>query len=78
MIAEQYCHGLIDKEVAENLGMPIWTIRTHKKRIYRKLGISSQQELILYLVARFIGASFNIKAIRKYGLQAIFSQKLLL
>lgn len=74
MIAEQYCHGLIDKEVADKLKMPIWTIRTHKKHIYKKLGISSQQELVLYMVARFVGVAFNLKAIREFGLRAILSK----
>jgi len=72
-VAELYCHGLIDKEVADKLEMPIWTIRTHKKRIYKKLGISSQQELILYMITRFLGVEFNLRAIRDYGLQAIFT-----
>lgn len=70
-VAELYCHGLIDKEVADRLDKPIWTVRTHKKHIYKKLGISSQQELILYMVARFVGSSFNITSIRRFGLKAI-------
>lgn len=70
-VAELYCHGLIDKEVADRLGKPIWTIRTHKKLIYKKLGISSQQELVLYMVARFVGSVFDITSIRKFGLKAI-------
>lgn len=70
-VAELYCHGLIDKEVADRLGKPIWTIRTHKKHIYKKLGISSQQELVLYMVARFVGSVFYITSIRKFGLKAI-------
>lgn len=71
-VAELYCHGLIDKEVANRLDKPIWTIRTHKKHIYKKLGISSQQELVLYMVARFVGSTFDITSIRKFGLKAIF------
>lgn len=70
-VAELYCHGLIDKEVADRLGKPIWTIRTHKKHIYKKLGISSQQEMVLYMVARFVGSVFDITSIRKFGLKAI-------
>ena len=30
-IAESYCRGLIDKEVAEVVDKPVWTVRTHKK-----------------------------------------------
>ena len=74
-VAELYCHGLIDKEVAERLGKPIWTIRTHKKHIYKKLGISSQQELVLYMVAKFVGSVFDIASIRKLGLRAILKIK---
>lgn len=70
-VAELYCHGLIDKEVADRLGKPVWTIRSHKKHIYKKLGISSQQELVLYMVARFVGSVFDITSIRKFGLKAI-------
>lgn len=70
-VAELYCHGLLDKEVANRLDKPIWTIRTHKKHIYKKLGISSQQELVLYMVARYVGSAFDITSIRKFGLKAI-------
>ena len=70
-VAELYCHGFIDKEVAERMDKPIWTIRTHKKHIYKKLGISSQQELVLYMVARYVGSAFDITSIRKFGLKAI-------
>ena len=34
-VAEQYCHGLTDKEIADELDKPIWTVRTHKKHIYK-------------------------------------------
>lgn len=70
-VAELYCHGFIDNEVAERLSKPIWTIRTHKKHIYKKLGISSQQELVLYMVAKFVGSVFDLENIRELGLKAI-------
>lgn len=74
-VAELYCHGLIDKEVAERMDKPIWTIRTHKKRIYNKLGISSEQELVLYMVTRYIGVDFDVALIRENGLDATFKSK---
>lgn len=74
-VAELYCHGLTDKEVAERMDKPIWTIRTHKKRIYNKLGISSEQELVLYMVTRYIGVDFDVALIRENGLDAIFKSK---
>ena len=52
IVAEQYCHGLMDGEIAEALKKPVWTIRTHKKRIYKKLGIATTHELVLYMVGR--------------------------
>lgn len=72
MVAKLYCHGFIDKEVADKLDKPVWTIRTHKKHIYNKLGISSEQELVLYMVAVQLGVVFDLEKIRLYGLDAIF------
>lgn len=70
-IAEKYCHGLTDKEVAEELGKPIWTIRTHKKHIHAKLGISTTHELVLYMVSLWSGKAWNIKEVRQKGLAAV-------
>ena len=49
LVAEQYCKGLADKEVADKLGRSTWTIKAQKRDIYRKLGISKDTELVLYL-----------------------------
>ena len=38
-VAEEFCKGLSDKEVADNLCKSYWTVKTQKKTIYRKLGI---------------------------------------
>lgn len=70
-IAETYCHGYTDKEVSEILEKPIWTVRTHKKHIYSKLGISTTHELILYMVAKYLGHPWNLSEVRKRGLSAI-------
>lgn len=40
LVAEQYCKGLADKEVAIVLDRSEWTIKAQKRDIYRKLGIS--------------------------------------
>ena len=40
LVAEQYCKGLADKEVADSLGRSTWTIKAQKRDIYRKAGIS--------------------------------------
>lgn len=74
-IAELYCHGFMDKEVAVKINKPVWTVRTHKKHIYSKLGISTLQELILYMVSRFVGSDFVVSDIRENGLNAILNVK---
>lgn len=39
LVANEYCKGLADKEVAGNLNKSVWTVKTQKRTIYRKLGI---------------------------------------
>ena len=48
LVAEQYCKGLADKEVADSLQRSEWTIKAQKRDIYKKLGISKDTELVLY------------------------------
>lgn len=76
-IAECYCRGMIDKEVAEEVNKPIWTVRTHKKHIYQKLGISSTHELVLWMVCRFVGSRWDARDVRERGLSAILMIALL-
>lgn len=71
LVAEQYCHGLMDAEIAETLSKPVWTIRTHKKHIYKKLGIATTHELVLYMVSVFVGKKWDAKEVRRAGLAAI-------
>lgn len=73
LVAEQYCHGLTDKEIAETLGKPVWTIRTHKKHIYSKLSIATTHEIVLYMVSKFLGVSWDIQDIRRRGLAALLT-----
>ena len=47
LVAEQYCKGLADKEVADSLQRSEWTIKAQKRDIYKKLGISKDTELVL-------------------------------
>ena len=73
LVAEQYCKGLTDKEVADVLGRSEWTIRAQKRDIYRKLGISKDTELVLYLFCEKLKINFDLKEIRKHGLELFFS-----
>ena len=76
-IAELYCHGLIDKEISEQVSKPIWTVRNHKRHIYQKLGISSTHELVLYMVCKRLGKEWNLRELRLRGLSAFLSVLLL-
>ncbi|HAF60362.1 MAG TPA: hypothetical protein DCK81_04395 [Clostridiales bacterium UBA9856] len=38
-----------DREITEENELSINTIKTHNKRIYYKLGVSSRRELMVYL-----------------------------
>ena len=72
-VAEQYCHGLTDKEIADVIDKPIWTVRTHKKHIYKKLSIASTHELVLYMVSRYLGKKWDAKEVRRMGLAALLT-----
>lgn len=32
LVANEYCKGLADKEVADNLNKSVWTVKTQKER----------------------------------------------
>jgi DNA-binding CsgD family transcriptional regulator len=76
-IAELYCHGLIDKEISEQVSKPIWTVRNHKRHIYQKLGICTTHELVLYMVCKHLGKEWNLRELRLRGLSAILALLLL-
>ena len=73
LVAEQYCKGLADKEVADSLQRSEWTIKAQKRDIYKKLGISKDTELVLYMFCERMKINFDIKEIRKHGLELFFS-----
>lgn len=47
-IIEQCCKGLISKEIAANLDISVRTVEAHKNNIFRKLGISTTNELVAF------------------------------
>ena len=59
--------------MADNLNKSYWTVKTQKKEIYRKLGISKDTELILYMVCEKVQRNFDLREIRKHGLEILFS-----
>jgi len=45
----QLCReGLLSKEIASRLGISTSTVKTHKERIFQKLGINNTMEMVLY------------------------------
>jgi len=48
-VFDLYMKGLTGKEIAEKLFLSINTIKTHNKRIYEKLNVSSRNELMVYI-----------------------------
>ena len=48
-VFDLYLKGYNAKEIAETLCLSINTIKTHNKRIYMKLNVSSRSELMLYV-----------------------------
>jgi RNA polymerase sigma factor (sigma-70 family) len=48
-VFDLYLQGYTAKEITEKLCISINTIKTHNKRIYNKLNVSSRKELLLYV-----------------------------
>lgn len=73
LVANEYCKGLADKEVANNLSKSVWTTRRRRRTIYRKLGISKDTELLLYMICDRLKRNFDLNELRKHGLELLFS-----
>ena len=67
-VAEQYCRGYNDSEVADSLGMMLWTCKTHKKHIFRKWRINSTHEMVLLFIAKLKNQQCEITEIRNKGI----------
>lgn len=70
-VALAFCRGLSDKEVASLLYKSYWTVKTQKKAIYQKLGISKDTELLWYMICERLGVEFSIKELREKGIELI-------
>lgn len=67
-VAEQYCRGYNDSEVADSLGLMLWTCKTHKKHIFKKWRINSTHEMVLLFIARLRKHDCEITEIRNKGI----------
>lgn len=70
-VALQYAKGLSDKEVAASLFRSVYTIKTQKKTIYRKLGISKDTELLWWLICKRKRIKFDLNNIRTNGIEIL-------
>lgn len=66
-VALALCRGLTDKEVADMLCRSYHTVRTQKKAVYRKLGVSKDTELMAAMVCEHKGIEFTISHLREKG-----------
>jgi hypothetical protein len=59
--------------VADNLNKSYWTIKTQKKAVYQKLGISKDTELLWYMILEKLEKNFDLKELRKHGLELLMA-----
>ena len=48
-VFDLYMRGHTAREIAESLCLSINTIKTHNRRIYMKLNVTSRKELMVYI-----------------------------
>ena len=68
-IALALCRGLTDKEIADMLCRSYHTVRTQKKAIYRKMGVSKDTELMAAMICEHKDIRFSVQALREKGVQ---------
>ena len=74
-VALAICRGLTDKEVADVLFRSYHTVRTQKKAIYRKVGVTKDTELMAAMICERKRITFNINRLREQGI-ALYDQEL--
>ncbi len=52
-VVERLLLGHSDKQIAQDLGMSVPTVRTHLCRLFSRLGVEDRCELIVYVYSRF-------------------------
>ena len=66
-VALALCRGLTDKEIADMLCRSYHTVRTQKRAIYRKLGVSKDTELMAAMICQHKGITFTLPELREKG-----------
>jgi hypothetical protein len=57
--------------VASLLHKSYWTVKTQKRMIYWKLGISKDTELLWYMICKRMGKEFSLRRIREQGIELL-------
>jgi len=70
-VALMFCRGLTDKEIADRLFRSYHTVRTQKRTIYQKLGVSKDTELLWWMIFERLGKEFSLNLIREKGIENI-------
>lgn len=65
------CRGYTDKEAADRLCRSYHTVRTQKKSIYQKCGVSKDTELLWWMIMERMGVPFSLSELRAKGLDMI-------
>ena len=72
-VAHEVAKGHTPSEIAELLQKSIWTIKAQIRDIHKKLGINNNVELTLFLLCDRTKRNFDLKEIRKHGIELFFS-----
>lgn len=67
-VALALCRGLTDKEVADKLFRSYHTVRTQKKTIYKKIGVSKDTELLAYMICERKRIAWSLRRLREKGI----------
>ncbi len=72
-VAHEVAKGQTPDEIADLLKKSVWTIKAQIRDIHKKLGINNNVELTLYMLCNRAKRNFDLKEIRKHGIEIFFS-----
>ncbi len=72
-VAREVAKGQTPDEIADLLKKSVWTIKAQIRDIHKKLGINNNVELTLYMLCDRAKRNFDLKEIRKHGIEFFFS-----
>ncbi len=72
-VAHEVAKGQTPDEIADLLKKSVWTIKAQIRDIHKKLGINNNVELTLYMLCNKAKRNFDLKEIRKHGIEIFFS-----